>query len=98
VNIDLPPMDWQTSGDDWDPPSVKVSSDEERWSADPEDTALPNLVPGLSQVDSFSSDGFRATGTATFMDVRGWQRVGMGLEDEPPDPIAGTFEVACPER
>jgi hypothetical protein len=99
VDIDLPPPDWETSGDDWDPPSVKVTvRDVGTWIANPEDTALPNIEPGLSQVDSFSSDRFHATGTATFMEARGWQRVGMGLADEPPDPISGTFEVTCPAR
>lgn len=99
VDIDLPPMDWQTSGDDWGPPSVKVIvEDVGTWIADPEDTALFNIEPGLSQVDSFSSDRFHATGTATFMEASGWQGAQMGLEDEPPDPVTGTFEVTCPAR
>lgn len=96
VDIDLPPMDWQTSGEGWDPPSVEVNSDDESWSANPEDTALPSIEPGLSQVDSFTSDGFQATGTATFMHVGDWQAFQFDLSDEKPEPVQGTFEVTCP--
>ena len=99
VDIDLPPLDWETSSEDWDPPSVRVIVDGVgTWIADPEHTALPGIEPGLSQVDSYNSDRFHATGSATFMDASGWQRVQMGLDVEPPDPVAGTFEVTCPER
>jgi len=59
INIEVPPPDWETSGEDWDPPSVQViSSEEVTWRADPDATSLPNIEPGLSQVDSFTSDGF----------------------------------------
>lgn len=99
VDIDLPPMDWETSGEDWDPPSVRVIVEGVgTWIANPVHTALSGIEPGLSQVDSYSSDRFHATGTATFMDANGWQAAQMGLQDEPPDPVAGTFEVTCPAR
>jgi hypothetical protein len=99
VDIDLPPLDWETSGDDWSPPGIRVIVEGVgTWIANPEHTALPRIEPGLSQVDSYETDGFRATGTATFMDANGWQAAQFGLEDQPPDPVQGTFGVACPAR
>ena len=99
VNIDLPPLDWQTSGEDWDPPSIQVDVGDESWIADQDEPGLMGIEPGLSQVDSYSSDGYHATGTATFMESTAWNLVEMGLSEEaPPNPIQGTFEVACPPR
>jgi hypothetical protein len=99
IDIEIPPPDWETSTEDWDPPSVRViASEGNTWIANPEATALMNIEPGLSQVDSFTSDGFHATGTATFMHAGQWQRSQAGLEDEPPVPIQGTFELTCPRR
>lgn len=97
VDIDIPPMDWETSADGWDPPSVQVNLEDMNWIASPEDTALPNIEPGLSQVDSFNTDGYHATGTATFMDSSAWQGFQFGLQDEQPEPVQGTFEVTCPQ-
>lgn len=98
IDISLPPPDWESSADDWDPPSVRVIADEDdTWIANPEATALINIEPGLSQVDSFSSDGFQASGTATFMNAGDWQAAQMGLQDEPPDPVDGAFQLTCPQ-
>jgi len=98
VDIDLPPMDWETSAEDWDPPGVEVDVGDENWIADADDTGLIQIEPGLSQVDSFESDGYHATGRATFMEASAWNGVQMGLSDEAPDPVQGTFEVTCPRR
>ena len=98
VNIGLPPVDWETDTDEeWDPPSVRVSDDEEDldWRAGDEIVSAMmdegNLDEGVSQVDSFTHDGQRASGTATFIDLY------AVLRQENPDPVQGTFEFACPE-
>ena len=86
VNIDLPPQDWETSGSDWDPPSIRVQVD------DPEHDYkaggnYTGLSPDQSQVTSFDSDGRHATGTATFFD---------DVSHADPSSVTGTFEVTCP--
>jgi len=98
VDIDLPPMDWQTSGEDWDAPGVEVDEGDLSWIADLGDTGLIRIEPGLSQVDSFNSDGYHATGTATFMEATAWNAVQLGISEEAPEPVQGTFEVTCPRR
>jgi hypothetical protein len=86
VNIDLPPQDWETSGSDWDPPSIRVQVD------DPEHDYkaggnYSGLSPDQSRVTSFDSDGHHATGTAAFFD---------DVPHADPTSVTGTFEVACP--
>ena len=91
VDINLPPDGWETSGEDWDPPRVSVTGDEPylAWHAGGETVELmSNIGPGVSQVDSYETDGFRATGTATF--------VSLAEHSDSPEGIAGTFEVTCP--
>lgn len=91
VNIDIPPADWETSTDDWDPPSIRLSSDEPYFDfqAGPEAVEFyEGIEPGMSQVDSFETDGYRVTGTATFVDV--------AIFGEAPQPVTGSFEVTCP--
>lgn len=92
VNIDLPPLDWETSDEGWDPPSIRVSGDDPYFDmqAGGETVAADERVePGSSQVDSFESDGYHATGTATFIDAN------AVMVSEDPEPITGTFEVNC---
>jgi len=55
------------------------------------DTLSYGIESGMSQVDSFESDGHHASGTATFIDL---QAAMMG---ESPPPMETTFEVTCPE-
>lgn len=91
VDINLPPEGWETSGDDWDPPSVQLSGDEPYFDfhAGGETVELMGSIEeGASQVDSYESDGFHATGTATFADLANVSDV--------PAPLTGTFEVTCP--
>jgi hypothetical protein len=89
VNIDLPPQDWETSGDEWEPPKVRVDGDEPyfQYKADPELAARGEAF-AASRVESFTSDGFQGSGTAVFMDVNDF--------GPSPSPMAGTFEVSCP--
>jgi hypothetical protein len=91
VNISLPPMDWESSPEDWDPPSVRVQSDEPYADFQAGGDTIEfdtRLEAGMSQVDSFDSDGYRASGTATF--------VNLAIFDQPLEPVSGTFEVSCP--
>ncbi len=92
VNIDLPPLGWETSGAGWDPPSVSVSSDEPSFTlvAGAETIGyIANLKAEDSRVDSYDTDGYCATGTATFIDAN------VALT-QAAEPLKGTFEVTCP--
>lgn len=93
LTLGLPPEDWETSEEDWDPPYVRVDDDENdlNWRAGG-DVVVDMVEEGTSQVDSFTHDGQRASGTATFIDLYAVQR------QENPDPVQGTFEFACPEE
>jgi hypothetical protein len=90
VDISLPPSDWETSAEDWDAPTVRVEGDEPYFDfrAGGDVVEADSRYDGLSQVDTFTSDGYRASGTATFVDT--------ALFGEAPTPITGTFEVNCP--
>ncbi len=92
VDFGIPPEDWETSTtQDWDPPSIRLQVDEPRTDyragGDVLDL-LPDFQPGMSQVDSFTTDGYRASGSATFVEISDF---GADLV-----PISGTFEVSCP--
>jgi hypothetical protein len=90
VNIQIPPDGWETSGDEWDPPSVHVASDEPYFRMEANAGLVDELSPiyAGSQVDSFTTDGYRASGTGLFLDSY----------DFTPDQelVAGRFEVSCP--
>jgi hypothetical protein len=92
VNIQLPPEDWETDTDEeWDPPSIRVSDDvnDLDWRAG--DEIIGEMVDeGSSQVDSFTHDGKRASGTATFVDLYAVMRGET-------DPVQGSFEFTCPD-
>lgn len=92
VNIDLPPLDWETSDEGWDAPSIRVSGDDPYFDmqAGGETMAADERVePGSTQVDSFVSDGYHASGEATFIDAT------AVMVSEDPQPVTGTFEVTC---
>jgi hypothetical protein len=91
VDISLPPADWESSGEDWEAPSVIVRGDEPYfdWHAGGETVGqMSNIGPGVSQVDSYETDGYHATGSATF--------VSLVQHSDEPEGIPGTFEVTCP--
>jgi hypothetical protein len=92
VDINVPPEDWETSNQGWDPPSVWVSGDAGALDlrAGDEVARADQRLAGLSQVDSFTTDGYHATGSATFVD---YQVFGLSGTAEP---ISGAFEVTCP--
>jgi hypothetical protein len=86
VNIDIPPEGWETSGEGWEPPSVTVRGDEPYFNYVAGDETITGGNPGV-KVDSVTTDGFRATGSATFLD----------LDSPDAQTLTGTFEVTCPK-
>jgi hypothetical protein len=89
VNIDLPPMNWQTSGEGWEPPAVSVDGDDPYFDLTAGAAVSDSRLVGKSQVDSFDSDGKHATGTATFIDITAF------MLDQSTPTVSGTFEVTC---
>jgi hypothetical protein len=100
ITIDVPPEDWQSSPDDWQPPSVQVDDardpqNERQWEAREQNATELTFVPeGASQVDSFSVSGSSASGSATFIDVDA-AFVALAEGTDPPEPVTGTFEISC---
>ncbi len=100
LDLSIPPQGWETSGEEWEPPSVGVDLGEDangvpidwRASADVVET-FPQLE-GKSQVDSVTYDGTTISGTATFIDFFQAQLFVTGQVDEP-QPVMGTFEISC---
>ncbi len=100
IDMTIPPENWESSADDWDPPSIRVDLGEDEngvpidWRAGGEIVeSFPDLA-GKSQVDSFAVDGATASGTATFIDFFQVQMAGTGQVDDP-EPVEGTFEINC---
>jgi hypothetical protein len=91
VNIDLPPANWESSRDDWEPPSVRLSDDVKNvdWRAGGEVIdEFAAVGEGQSQVDSYVVDGNRASGTATFVDMYAVMKGDFKA-------VKGTFEITC---
>jgi hypothetical protein len=98
VSIVLPPDGWESEGDTYSPPSVRVQIGDEatgqRWVAG--DDGFPRITPlpdGASQIDSYTVPEGRpvtATGTGTFVDL-----VAHNSGAEAPS-VSGSFEVSCP--
>jgi hypothetical protein len=83
VDLEVPPVDWETYGDDrFDPPAVEVEDNESNadWVADAGD----ELTAG-GDVGDYEQEGATASGSATF--VNSW--------DSEADPVEGTFEIDC---
>jgi len=92
VHIDVPPADWETSGEEWDPPSIRISGDDPYLDLRAGDEVVRNgarVGPGQSQVDSFTTEGRHVSGTATFLDYRAF------TTNQNADSVSGTFEVTC---
>lgn len=89
INIGVPPEDWETSDEDWDPPSIRIDDRENDidWRAGGE-VATEMIPTGMSQVDDFTIDGSSASGTATFVDLYAAMR-------GEPEAVQGTFEFNC---
>ncbi len=89
VDMTLPPGDWQTSGDEWDPPYVSVSLDDPYHTYSAGNAPDTRITAEQSQVDSYTSDGHHASGTATFIDVAAF------MTDQNTASMSGSFEVTC---
>jgi hypothetical protein len=92
VNIDLPPMDWETSNEGWDAPSISIKGDDPYLSllAGGDFIQYDSRVDeSMTQVESFESDGHHATGNATFLDYNALTLNGEIIS------MAGSFEVTC---
>ena len=100
IDMTIPPENWESSSEDWDPPSIRVDLGEDAngvpidWRAGGDLVeSMPDLA-GKSQVDSFAVDGATASGTATFIDFFQVQLASGGQVDDP-EPVEGTFEINC---
>jgi hypothetical protein len=83
LNIEIPPVDWETYEDErFEAPGVEVEDNESnaKWVADQAD----EFVSG-SGVGEYQQEGVTASGAATF--VNHW------APDS--DPVEGTFEIDC---
>ncbi len=89
LNIEVPPEGWETSDEEWDPPSIRIDDGENDidWRAG-DDIVREMLDPGVSEVTSYSIDGKRASGTATFVDLYAAIRGEI-------EPVEGTFDFNC---
>ena len=99
IDIEIPPIGYQTRPgfEDFDPPNIEVDDDEndQEWTAGGDFSFLPyRPADGESQVDSYTSDGKHAQGTATFIDMTALFRSSVG-QGERPQPVQGTFEILC---
>ena len=73
---------------------VTIEALDQEWIADEEDIAERSLEAGTSQVDSYTIDGSRATGTATFYEENSyWASVGDAANVV--EVVEGSFEVTC---
>ena len=99
INIDISPEDWETSADGWDAPAIRVEDERDAdiqpdWRAGGEVVAGYEDISGIARVEAYTVEGSRASGSATFIDLRAYD-LAMALGDPLPDPVAGTFEINC---
>jgi hypothetical protein len=96
VIIVLPPPGWESQGDTFSAPEVRVSVgsgiDEQVWYAGAEPPVVREIPDGSSSLEYNVPDGrpVTATGTGTFIDT---QLVNFGKEWVG---VPGSFEVTCP--
>lgn len=95
VDTWIPPEDWDTyTVGRFDPPRIAIEDDlnvNNRLADIAMQEANPDtFAAGSTQVDDFVNDGFRASGTATFLPIR------PGRQPEGAQPIQGTLEIQCP--
>lgn len=90
IDFEIPPPDWETYDDgrfDGSAPRIEIEmGDDGGWIADMESGA----PAGSSQIDEWQSDGQRASGTATFIELAPW-----GQPVEGGQVVSGTFELGC---
>ncbi|HEC11714.1 MAG TPA: hypothetical protein ENI80_00425 [Acidiferrobacteraceae bacterium] len=95
LSFELPPVDWKSHpvSEGWSGNGSFRIRDKENnldWVADENMSKdLTNVSSGQSQVDAFTIDEKRASGSATFVDLTAVMTTGRA------DPVKGTFEVEC---
>ncbi|VAV93729.1 hypothetical protein MNBD_ACTINO02-1292 [hydrothermal vent metagenome] len=99
LDLDIPPEDWETSPDGWSAPSIRVDDESDEnlnrdWRAGGEVIANYEGLGDIARVDTFSTDGGRAFGTVTFIDLMAYQ-IAAASGDPLPDPVTGTFDINC---
>ena len=100
INIDISPEDWETSGDGWNAPSIRVEDESDDaaprrdWRSGGEVVANYEALSATVRVDTFSVEGSRAAGSATFIDLMAYD-LALVTGDPLPEPVAGTFEINC---
>lgn len=98
VDLELPPLGWEDSTSfSWDPPTISLSDKDAgaRWIAREDFSARGTEslmgLDGLTRVGDYETDGYRATGVATFANYN------LFNQDEDYEAVEGTFEIHCAE-
>lgn len=95
VDFEIPPVDWESYEDgrfSTSPPRLEIEDEENgvAWAADQSLVELYPETAGLSQIDEWVTDGTRASGTATFIELEPWSAPVEGAS-----PVEGSFELGC---
>ena len=94
LSFEITPENYADQG--FDPPSMEIEDNtdgEVRWVADQTLAEGAPELAGMSQIDSWTTDGRVARGTATFIQV---EPFGIGPV-EGATPVQGTFQLGCAE-
>ncbi len=95
LSFELPPADWKSrpASEGWsDNGSFRIRDKKNNrdWVADEGmSKELTKVSLGQSQVDDFTIDGKRSSGSATFVDIMAVMTIGKA------EPVKGAFEVEC---
>jgi hypothetical protein len=89
VDFEIPPEDWETSGEGWEPPTIRIEDRERGYYWRSGDAEFFDISPGVAEVTEFRNADNRATGTATFFDFEAHDFTGD------PETVEGTFEIQC---
>ncbi len=93
TEINLPPKDWETSSEDWDPPYIRVDDgvNEVDWRAGGDTAQLyPSIDESQTSVDSYANNGSVSQGSATFAETNSALPVGQKFEV-----VSGSFAINC---
>lgn len=95
LNVVLPHDDTDPEElDQWPELTVSIADPDREWIADEKAAEEFDIDPGVSQVDSYTIDGNRVSGTASFYESDSYWAMLGGQADEL-EVAQGTFEVIC---
>ena len=98
LDLEIPPEGYESDPQlaELSAPALRVRDNEkdQDWRAGGENLGDSGVRAGESQVDSYSSDGKSASGTATFIDVNALRFLDR-TTNERPQPVQGSFEINC---